>query len=183
MSLKSKLLIFIGVLAILGLVALYIHEFQWFQNYIRPQSMILGSLVLGLLGGILLGFRFQKRGEEQVDKIQIWTVCLVVALLPMPLLASLTNRLFAEQKTYETQVQFWQESKHIISGGIRMPIFLLQDGNNRDVVGYFIFLLIDGKIVRVESKTSRFADRNQGETVIVPIRHGLFGVDFVEWQD
>lgn len=183
MNLKSKLLIFLGVLAIFGVIALYINEFKWFQNYLHPQNMILGSLLVGVLVGVLLGFRFQKKGEELVDKIQIWTVCLVVTLLPMPLLASLTNRLFAEQKPYETQVQFWQESKHIISGGIRMPLILFQEGNKRDVVGYFIFLIIDGEMVRVESKTSRFSEINQGDTVTVPIKHGLFNVDFVEWQD
>lgn len=183
MSMKTRILIFVGTLALFGVIGLYLHEFQWFQNYLHPQNMILGSLALGLLVGILLGFRFQKKGEELVDKIQIWTVCIVVSLLPMPLLASLANRVFAAQKPVETQVQFWQTSKHIIRGGVGKSYLLVQEVNKLDVVGYFIFLIVDGEMVRVESKIPRFEQARQGETVTVPIRKGLLGVDFVEWQD
>lgn len=183
MSLKSKLLIFLGTLGLFGVIGLYIHEFQWFQNYLHPSGMVVGSLVFGAVVGLGLGFYFQKRGEELVDRIQIWTVCLVLGVLPMPLLASLTNRIFAAQAATETKAQFWQTSKHVIKGGVGRPIFLLQDPNKQDVVGYFIFLIVDGEMVRVESKTPRFADNQQGDTVSVPIRKGLLGVDFVEWQD
>ena len=83
MSLKSKLLIFLAVLAIFGVVALYAHELQWFQNYLNSQKMVLASLALGGMVGLVLGFRFQKNGEELVDKIQIWAVCIVVSILPI----------------------------------------------------------------------------------------------------
>ena len=109
MSMKSKLLIFLGVLAMLGVVALYVQEFQWFQNYINSRNMVLGALALGGLLGFGLGFYFQKTGEELVDKMRIWITCFIVPVLLMPLLASLTNRLFAERKIHETKVEFWDE--------------------------------------------------------------------------
>lgn len=184
MSLKTRLLIFAGTLALFGVIGLYIHEFQWFQNYLHPQNMVLWSLAIGLLAGLGLGFYFQKRGEELVDRIQIWTVCIVIATLPMPLLASLSNRIFASQNPMETQVQFWQSSKHIIRGSVgSKPYLFIQQVNKEDVAGYFIFLIIDGEMVRVESKIPRFEGVEQGQTVTVPIRKGLLGVDFVEWQD
>jgi hypothetical protein len=183
MSMKSKLLIFAATLAFFGVIGLYIHEFQWFQNYLHPTGMVVGSLLFGALVGLGSGFYFQRRGEELVDRIQIWTVCLVLGVLPMPLLASLANRIFAEQTPTQTQAQFWQSSKHIIKGGVGRPIFILQDPNKQDVVGYFIFLIVDGEMVRVESKTPRFEGVQQGDMVTVPVRKGLLGVDFVQWED
>ncbi len=181
MSLKSKLLIFLAVLGIFGAIVLYVQEFQWFQNYLNPSKMVWGSLLLGLAVGVVLGYRFQKNGEELVDRIQIWTVCIIVAILPMPLLASLTNRLFAEQNAHETKVEFWEEKAHLI--GRSPTIYGFIEGNKKNEMGYFIFVIIDGELVRVKSKTPRFANAVQGDTVVVPIRKGLFNVDFVEWQE
>lgn len=181
MSLKSKLLIFLAVLGIFGVIALYVQEFQWFQNYLNPKNMVLASLLFGLALGLALGFRFQKNGSELVDKMQIWTVCVVVSILPMPLLASFANRLFAEQKPHEAKVEFWEEKQHLI--GRSPTIYGFIEGNNKTEMGYFIFLIIDGELVRVKSQTPRFPNISQGDSVVVPIRKGLLGVDFVEWED
>ena len=116
-----------------------------------------------------------------MDKMQIWTVCLFVSILPMPLLASLTNRLFAEQKIHETQVEFWEEKAHLV--GRSPTIYGFLEGNKKNEMGYFIFVIINGELVRVKSKTPRYANTIQGEAVIVPIRKGLLNVDFIDWQD
>ncbi|MBI1223784.1 MAG: hypothetical protein GC192_00990 [Bacteroidetes bacterium] len=181
MSMKFKLLVFFAVIAIFGVIALYVHEFQWFQNYIKPQKMVLGSLLVGLAVGIMLAFRFQKKEKDLVDKIQIWTVCIVTSILPMPLLASLANRFFAEQKPHETPVEFWEEKAHLV--GRSPTIYGFIEGNKKTEMGYFIFVIIDGELVRVKSKTPRFSNSVQGDTIVVPIKKGLFNVDYIEWQD
>ena len=49
MNLKSKLLIILGVVALFGVIVLYVQEFRWFQNYLNPRKMVLGSLLMGLV--------------------------------------------------------------------------------------------------------------------------------------
>ncbi|MCF8244448.1 MAG: hypothetical protein K9J37_00110 [Saprospiraceae bacterium] len=181
MSMKSKLLVFVGVLAMLGIIALYVQEFQWFQNYINPRRMVFGALALGGLVGFGLSFYFQKNGEELVDKIRIWITCLIVPVLLMPLVASLTNRLFAERKVHETKVEFWEEKRHLI--GRSPTIYGFLEGDKKDDMGYFIFVIINGELVRVKSKTPQFPNAVQGDSVVVPIKKGLLNVDFVDWQD
>jgi hypothetical protein len=181
MNLKTKLLIWLGVLALLGVVAVYVNEFKWFQNYISPQKMVLGSLGVGVLTGFFLGYHFQKYGGEIVEKLRIWTACLVVPILLGPLAASLINRLFAVREIHQTPVTFWEEKVHLV--GKSPTIYGFLEGSKKDELGYFIFLVMDAEIVRVKSKTERFPDMEQGETVTVPLRKGLLGVDFIEWQD
>ena len=176
MSFKTKMLIFLALLSLAGVIVLYVLEFQWFQNYLSPKKMVIGSLLLGVLIGLLLGFRFQKHGEELVDKIQIWSVCLVVSMLPMPLLASLANRLFAERETNETQVAFWDQKANLSN------IYGYIKGEPKANLGYYIFVIMDGEIVRLKSMEPRFPNAVQGDRVSVPVRRGLLGANFVDWQ-
>jgi len=181
MSMKSKLLIFLGVLSIVGLIVLYVNELGWFHNYFYPKNMVLGSLFVGLVIGLALGFRFQKLGEELVDKAQIWTVCVILALLPMPLLASLANRLFAERHTYEVKVEFWDEKEHLI--GRSPTIYGFLEGEKKAELGFFIFVIMDGEMIRLKSRTPKFSHLSKGDTVSIPLRKGLFGVAYVDWQN
>ncbi len=176
MKLKSKLLAFAAVVVLFGVIVFYVQEFQWFQNYLSPKKMVLGSMLFGLLIGLLLGFRFQKFGEELIDKIQIWSVCLVVSVLPMPLLASLTNRLLAERSTHETQVEFWEEKANLSN------IYGYIKGEPKANLGYYIFVILDGEIVRLKSMKPRFPNAAQGDLVAIPVRRGLLGANFVDWQ-
>ncbi len=177
MSLKTRLLIFFAVLALLGVVVLYVLEFQWFQNYLDLRPMLLGSLVVGILLGIFLGFRFQKSSDDLAEIMQIWSACVILPLFLMPLFASLANRLFAKQAIEQIQVEFWEEKAYIQSR------YGILKGEKLDKTGYFVFVVKDGEILRLQSKTPRFPNAKKGDKVNLPLRKGLFGTDFVDWPD
>lgn len=176
MNLKTRLVIFFSVLALFGIVILYVLEFQWFQNSFGVQRLVIGALGAGLFVGVILGFVFQKRGDDLVEKMQIWTACIIVPVLLMPLLASQTNRLFAEQAK-PTKVQFWDEKAYTLNR------YGVLKGDKIDTVGYFIFVVKDGEMVRLEHETPVFETAKKGDTVEISVRKGLFGIEFVEMRD
>ncbi|MCC6724805.1 MAG: hypothetical protein IT258_09870 [Saprospiraceae bacterium] len=174
MSTKTKLMAFLAIVGLLGIIVLYVLEFQWFQNYFGLQKLILSALVMGVVTGLALGFFIQKKVKEQVERIQLWATCLLVPVVLMPLLASLANRLFAEQPR-PTAVEFWEEKAYVMNryGQIK--------GERSEASGYYVFVVKDGSMVRLESDHPMFPTAKQGDTVEVPVRKGLFGVEFVDW--
>ncbi len=174
MGLKTKLLVFAAILAVLGTIVLYVLEFQWFQNYFRAKRLVMGALAAGLVSGLTIGFLFRKKADEQVEKMQLWAACITLPLLLMPLLASLTNRLFAQQPK-PTPVEFWEEK------AFTMNRYGQLKGQRPDTSGYYIFVVKEGEMVRLESDEPVFLTAQKGDTVLLPVRKGLFGVAFVDW--
>lgn len=174
MSLKTKLSIFLSLLVLLGVIVLYVLEFQWFQNYFGAKRLVLGALAAGLVVGLVLGFLLRKKADEQVEKMQLWAACITLPIMVMPLLVSLTNRLFAQQPV-PTKVEFWEEKAYT------MNRFGQLKGQRPEASGYYVFVVKDGKMVRLESDQPVFPAAQQGDTVELPLRKGLFGVEFVAW--
>jgi hypothetical protein len=174
MSLKTKLLIFAAVLAVFGTIVLYVLEFQWFQNYFGAKRLVMGALAAGLVLGLAIGFLFRKKADEQGEKMQLWATCITLPLLLMPLLASLTNRLFAQQSRL-TPVEFWEEKAYTMN-----RYGQLKD-QRPDTSGYYVFVVMDGEMIRLESDEPVFPTAQKGDTVLLPVRKGLFGVAFVNW--
>lgn len=174
MSIKTKLIIFLSLAALLGTIVLYVLEFQWFQNYFGAKKLVVGAIVAGLVLGVLLGFLLRKKAREQVEKIQVWAACIILPTLFMPLFASLANRLFAEQAK-PTKVVFWEEKAYLQSryGQIK--------GERPEPSGFYVFVIKDEGMVRLESDKPVFPLTQKGDTVEIPIRHGLLGFDFAEW--
>lgn len=174
MSGKSRILILLGTLALVGIVVLYVLEFQWFQNYFNPVKLVIGSLAVGLALGLVLALRFQKKADELDEKMQLWAACLIVPLLFMPLLGSLTNRFFAKQAELE-EVVFWEETSFS-----KLPYGLLK-GEKPKPDGFYIFVVREGEMVRLESKASMYPGALQGDKVKLAVKRGLFGVDYADF--
>ena len=173
MNLKTRLAIFFSVIALFGVIVLYVLEFQWFQNSFEVQRLVTGAVTVGLFVGVLFGLVFQKKGNALVEKMQIGTACLIVPVLLIPLLASLTNGLFATQAV-PTEVQFWEEKAYTLNR------YGMLKGDKVDTVGYFIFVIKDGEMMRLENETPVFPTAKQGDTVKISTRKGLWDIEFVE---
>lgn len=176
MNLKTRLSIFISVVAIFLVIVLYVLEFQWFQNSFDTKKLVVGSLLMGLAIGGFIGFAMQKYGRDWVDKAQIWMVCLVVPLLLMPLIGSITNRVFANQ-AQETKVVFWGEKAFITSR------FGKLEAMSADTTGFYIFIVKDGAIQRLSWPASKFPNAQRGDTIELPVRKGLFGIELVDFSN
>ncbi|MBK8564829.1 MAG: hypothetical protein IPN76_16200 [Saprospiraceae bacterium] len=174
MNIKTKLYILFSLLALLGTVILYVLEFQWFQNYLGAKKLVLGAILAGLAVGILLGYLLRKKAKEQVEKMQLWAVCIILPVLLMPLFASLANRLFAEQPK-PTKFEFWEEKAYLMSrfGQIK--------GERPEPSGFYVFVIKNGEMVRLESEKPVFPNAQKGDSVELLVRNGLFGVEFVDW--
>ncbi len=174
METKTKFTILFSLLALLGTIVLYVLELKWFQNYFEAKKLVVGALLVGAAIGVLLGYLLRNKAKEQVEKMQLWVTCLIIPVLMMPLFASLTNRLFAEQST-PTKVEFWEEKAYFQSrfGQIK--------GERMEPSGYYVFIITNGEMVRLENGKPVFPNAQKGDTVKVPIRQGLLGFDFIDW--
>ncbi|MBI5914903.1 MAG: hypothetical protein HY842_05965 [Bacteroidetes bacterium] len=175
MSLKFKLLAFLAVMSILGAVVLYALEFQWFKNTFDVENLILCSLLAGLVLGTILAWR-SKNGDDIASKMRHWATFLILPMLLMPLIGSLANRLLSLHPVEEKTFGFWEEKPFASSR------FGMLKGEKIEADGYYIFILKDGKIERLESKKRQFPEVKRGGMVTIPVQKGLFGFEVVQWE-
>jgi hypothetical protein len=163
--------ILIGLL-IIGLIILYSLEFSYFGNTFGFRDLLWKALLLGGLLGLLLGYLFQRKIVQPLEKVQILIFFTLLCLIFMPLFASLSNRLLHFGKT-EVQKYPLFHLKSFISDR-----FGLIKGDDMSPDGYYLYILKDEQIVRITTRDPRFEQLERGDTVRLKIRKGLWGYEW-----
>ena len=162
--------------ALIIIMTLYVLEFEHIGNTIKVSELMKIALLIGLSVGIYLGWKFQNKGEEQVDRIRIWSACIVLSLFFAPLIGSMTNRLVprsgVKYKTFE-----FMEEKTISSSEDDL---LINQETGPD--GCHLFVYYEGAIHRLKRKRCNYANLKQGDQIKLPVRKGLWGYEFVEQE-
>ncbi len=171
MSAKTKILAWLTILAVVGLTTAYVLEFHWLGNTFEAEKLVGFSIMAALMIGAFLGWKFQKNGEEQVDKIRIWAVCLLVPALFAPLLGSWSNRLLSPHPVENKQFEFFEEKPFAQSR------FGFIKGETITPDGYYIFVFYNNELQRIRSKRSHFQGRQRGDMVELPVKKGLWGFE------
>lgn len=161
------------VLLLLGLIALYVSEFHWFDRTIGMRRLALYAMAIGVLLGTALGRRFSPQGRNTVEKVQLYVFFIFICTLFAPLAASLSNRLLSPYPPRLEQVTFFEEQA-FFSGR-----YGLIKGEKVEPDGYYTFFYYHGRLRRVKSKQPLLSGRERGETVGLTIRRGLWGYDVV----
>lgn len=164
---------FAVVLLLLGGVVLYALEFRYFNLTLQVRSLVLWSVAAGVVLGAFLGYRYQRKTREQVEKIQIYAFFILLSAVFMPLLGSLSNRLLSLSEIAPVPVEFLQEEARYADR------FGITKGDTVRPNEYFLFFYKDGDIHRIKTTTPEFSGKERGDTILLPIRKGLWGYEIV----
>lgn len=161
-------------LLFIGLIVLYVFEFKYFNLALGIKPLILGSLLVGLLLGMFMGHRFRKTAEDLTERIQIYVFFVAIFMVFMPLFASLSNRLLSFSTIQQTEVEFVEQNAYYSS---RMGVI---KGEEIKPNSYHSFFYHKDKLYRVKTQSPLFSSELEGrETVVIPIKKGLWGVPWV----
>jgi len=160
------------VFAMLVIIAF---EIKHFNNTFNVQSLVIASLVFAIIGGVILSYILTKDQPEMelLTKLQIWVAVIVLSMVVMPPMANLTNRLLTFRSIQEVPVEY------IKSDAFFSSRFGQLQGEQMDVSGYHIFIIKDGNLKRIKTKTDPYEGVENGTQILLPVRKGFFGYDYV----
>jgi hypothetical protein len=173
LSTRDKLLAFGSVLALFGLIWLYTREFYVLSNTIAAKRLIWGSMITAaLLLAICIG-GFRKRFMPWENHLTELLFIVIFGVLFAPLFGSLLNRGLGVSTTQS--FDFVSEIPYAAMG------YGVMKNEKITPTGWYL-------TVREEDSVHRFRYRSQayypisrpGDTVLLPIREGLFGFRVME---
>lgn len=166
-----------GGLAVLFLlfILLYVLEFKYFNLALGIKPLVFGSLIVGFLIGVGLGFLFSKSAEDLTDRVQVYAFFILLCTIFMPLFGSLSNRLLSFQKAQPEQVEFVEQSPFYAS---RLGVI---KGEKIQPTGYNNFFYRNNKLYRVKTSERLFSENlEKGDSIDIPIKKGLWGIAWVQ---
>ncbi len=177
MSIRFRITVLLAGLGFIGLITIYVLEFQWIHNTFEVDRLVWASISAGLLAGGLSAWKLHKKVKDEIAKIQLWVVCLLLPGLFGPLAGSLVNRLLSPHPVQMETFTFFEEKP------FAMNRFGLFQGENLQADGYYIFFSDGGKLERIRSDRPRFKGVERGSRIELPVQKGLFGFRFVKFPD
>ena len=169
----SRVAAFFLVLPLIGVIALYVLEFRWFDRTIDMRSLALYALAIGAAAGTTLGWRLSRQGRNSVEKVQLYIFCIVTCTLFAPFLASLSNRLLSPYPARPRPVEFFDEQAYLSDR------FGLTKGEQIEPSGYYTFFYYQGRLRRVKSRKPLLPGTEKGEMAELYMKRGLWGFEVV----
>lgn len=161
----------LGTLVIFLVAFLYAFEVKYFSNTFEIKSLIIRSLIVGLLVGVSAGFYFSKRFNDGLEKLKIFIFFIVISLLLSPLLGSLSNRILSFSPKQKIEVELQSQEAYLQSRFGRV-----KTKNKKD--GIFLFFVKDQNIERVKTKEILFPNAKKGDRVNIVIKKGFWGYEY-----
>ncbi|MEO1261960.1 MAG: hypothetical protein AAFZ15_24365 [Bacteroidota bacterium] len=168
-----KIAAWLLVVFLVFLITCYVHEFDYIGNTIQYRSLIWKSLAGAFVFGNLLGWYFHKRGEEQVDRIRIWSAALLLPLFFAPWLGSFTNRVFIGKSINYQTMEFLEERPFAASA----YGFLKDEEIKED--GCYLFVFYKRNIHRLKRPSCEFYEKSNGDQITLPVMKGFWGYEFI----
>ncbi|GEM_PF-470309 len=168
-----NILAFSLVIAIIGLIWLYVREFEIFSRTLGISSLVIGSMLTAIL--LATGAIYWWRERLQPWDQHVTEVILVVmfGVLFAPLFGSLLNRMVGhtEQQSFE----FVSEIPYLAAG------YGVLKGEKVRPTGYRLQLRENGNLHRIRYKKQPYYPLTRpGDAVLLPVRVGLFGMRIVD---
>jgi hypothetical protein len=175
LSWRERLGAVVSVVVLFGLVWLYTREYPVFTNTLQASRLVLGAFLFGFLLAAALLYALRWRLTPWANHVP--EVLLIVFFIPlfMPLFASRLNR--AGGTVAHRPFEFVAEAPYVASayGWLRYrPI---------EVSGYRLIVKDGERLRRFQYKSqSYFPLAQPGDTILLPVRRGLLGVEVMELQ-
>lgn len=168
--------IFLLVILFFSLMTLYANEIQFWGHYLERKQFLLFSALAGLIVGLLVSWRFSRTlNPDWLIRIRSSLAITFGTVVLFPLLVSLTNRALPQSGPRTTEVEFVREEGRFTSrfGSAVAP---------KKPSTYFLFFNHDSQFFRVQYQRSHFPDQQEGDTIALPLRKGLWGFEWVDLQ-
>lgn len=173
-QMKSYLIYTAIGIGIIAIFAVYTFEFQYFNRTLHMRTLAVLAMIVGAGAGAGVAFRLQRLATDWLERVQIFVGCIFAAIILMPLLASLSNRLLSFRATKNIAVEFVEEEPYYGSRfGIRSA-----DGQAKPS-HYRSFIYRDRDLLKIQTRNALFPDASRGDTVLLPIKKGRWGFEFV----
>lgn len=165
------------IIGILILILLFVFEIKYFHNTFNVGSLVIRAILLGGLFGGGMGYYFMKDkpNMELLDKFKIWVGSFLLSMLFFPLFASVTNHAFSFNSIREEPVELVSVRAFYSSRYGQLQ------GEQMDVSGYYIFVIKDEEVKRLKTKTNPFENVDEKVQVLLRLKKGFWGYDFVEF--
>ena len=167
------MLISLIALALLALVVVYTFEFYYFQRIFHVKQLLLIGALIGAGVGTVFGWRLSRVVEDSVERIQVYVFCIMLAVVFMPLLVSLSNRLLSPHPVQWEDVVFFEEKPYISD-----RFGILKDEKVK-TTGYHLFYSREGTMYRMDNRHKMGVSLKRGDTFQIPVRQGLWGFSWV----
>jgi len=174
MELREKLRYGLFAVFLLGLIVLYVFEFEWFRRTINFPLLAKLSLVGGLLTGLAWGQKYAKQEFGLTEKIQVYVYFCAMCMVFSPLAASLANRLIPLHPVREVTVDYVSQEAYYSS-----RVGLLK-GETLKPTGYHLRFYYRQKIRTIDSPNPFPLQLKRGEEIPLRIRTGLLGFEVVQ---
>ena len=117
LSLKEYVLYGSIGLFLLWSVVLYVYEFRQFEQLLNTRLFLITTASIGALIGLGLSWKFQYKGSDLTDKVQIYVFFILIGAIFMPLWLSVANRVLAFGAERIEKVEFWEQHAYYSSRG------------------------------------------------------------------
>lgn len=161
------------ILVFLTMPVLFIIEIKYLNRTLYARQMLLSAMMIGLVLGIVLGYRFQKKMDEAVVRMRTFAVSIVLGVILLPLLASLSNRLFGLYPIQNVPVELVEVSPRYSSR------FGISPQEKVTPHYYITFFYKDQKLLNIHTQVPLFPNAERGDTVTLPIKKGLWGYEII----
>ncbi|MCO6492768.1 MAG: hypothetical protein J5I98_30395 [Phaeodactylibacter sp.] len=161
------------VLLVIGLIALYVLEFRWFDRTLGMRSLALYGMSAGALLGVALAWHFSRQAGNTIEKVQLYLFFVVFCTLFAPFFASVSNRLLGFSAPRAKPVEFFEEQAFFSDR------FGLIEGQKVAPAGYYTFFYYQGQLRRVKSNYPLLPERQRGEQAELLMKKGLWGFEVV----
>ncbi len=163
-----------SVVFFFGLVYLYSKEFAILSNTVGALRLIFGSMLVMVLLGAGLLWWFRERFTPWARHVTEIALVLTFSVLFAPLFGSLLNRGLGRSETQS--FTFIAETPYIASG------YGFMKNTSLKPTGYFLEVSDrSGQRLRLRYKKQAYYPITQpGETILLPVRRGLFGIRVVD---
>jgi hypothetical protein len=170
---RDKLIAIAAVAIFFSLIWLYVREFPVLGNTMYARILLIMAFFCGLLtaAGLLLIFRkrFTPPGRHVPEIMTITALC----ILFMPLLFSRVNR--AGGSIGHEPFEMVSETPYLAAA------YGIIKGEKIKPTGYRLRVLRDNRLYAFQYKSQAYFPLTKpGETILLPIRHGLLGFPVLE---
>ncbi len=173
LSTRDKLLAFVSVIGLFGLIWLYTREFYVLSNTIGAKQLVWGSMITAaiLLTGCIGWFR--KRFMPWENHITELLFIIIFGILFAPFFGSLLNRFLGVSITQP--FDFVSEMPYAAMG------YGIMKDEKITPTGWYLTVREAGKVHRFRYRTHAYYPISRpGDTLLLPIRKGLFGFRVME---
>ncbi len=174
---KGYAAVALAFVLIIGSIVLYVFEFRRFDMILQVKKLLLFALFVGLIIGYFIGRRLSAGEEEAFEKMRIYMIVIVLTLVFTPLYLSLINRWLDFSDTEYKEAYFEKADAYISEK------YGVLKGEDVKIAGYKLILIMDQEVLQFKAKQNPFPNNKKGDKVLLPIKKGLLGVQYISFAD